>query len=126
MKRFSLLFVSFFLFVSVGLQAQSVLPNLKSSEISKQLLGVELDNLKTAFNNNPSDAIESKLELYSLALSFLNEATIIPSTTDYAVTSAFLNHEVNRYGANDTEALMRFQRKHWRQEFNDLVNFLKL
>ncbi|MBK9107882.1 MAG: hypothetical protein IPM92_05745 [Saprospiraceae bacterium] len=124
MKRINILFVS--LFLVLGLQAQSVLPALKSNEISNQLLEVELTNLKTAYNANPTADIHSKLELYELAFNFLNEKTIIPQTTSYAVTSAFLNHEVNRYGANDTEAFMRFNRKHWRQEFQDLVNLLKI
>lgn len=124
MKRISILFLS--LFLGLGLQAQSVLPNLKSNEVSKQLLEVELTNLKTAYNANPSAGIHSKLELYSLAVEFLNEKTDIPRTTSYALTSAFLNHEVNRYGANDTEAFMRFSRKDWRQEYHDLVNLLKI
>lgn len=124
MKRFYILLLSFFWVL--GLQAQSVLPNLKSNEISKQLLEVELTNLKTAYNANPTADIHSKLELYALAVEFLNEKTDIPPTTSYAVTSAFLNHEVNRYGANDTEAFMRFNRKHWKQEFQDLVNLLKI
>lgn len=125
MKRPKLLMLIFAMLCGFHLGAQSPLPSLKSSETSKQLLQVELGNLKTAYDNNRSAQIESKIQLYALALEFLNEATVIPSTVDYALTSAFLNHEVNRYQANDTEAFERFYRKQWKQEFQDLVNLLK-
>jgi hypothetical protein len=126
MKGIKLVLCTFLLGASFLLQGQSILPTLKSNLNAVQSIELELENLKTAFNNSPSKAIESKMDLYVWALDFLKEPTQIPSTTEYAITSAFLNHETNWNGANDSEALFRFQRKQWAQEFTDLVNLVKL
>lgn len=125
MKGPKLLLCAFALLCGFQLIAQSPLPALKSSETSKQLIQSELRNLKAAYDLNRSTQIESKIQLFNLAMEFLNEATVIPPTVDYALTSAFLNHEVNRYNANDTEAFNRFYKKQWKQEFQDLVNLVK-
>ncbi|MCC6752606.1 MAG: hypothetical protein IT266_01340 [Saprospiraceae bacterium] len=126
MKGFNMLIASIALFFALNLSAQqSVLPALVPNQMAKQRVENELNNLKQAHIVNPSKAIESKLDLYMKALEFLNEATIIPPTTDYAVTSAFLNHEVDFNQANDSEAFYRFYNKQWKQEFIDLVNLVK-
>lgn len=126
MKGIKLVLCTLFLACSFMLQGQSILPALKTNLVATQSIELELENLKTAFSNSPSKAIESKIDLYVWALDFLKEPTQIPPTTDYAITSAFLNHETNWNQANDTEALFRFQRKQWAQEFIDLVNLVKL
>lgn len=126
MKGIKLVLCTLFLATAFILQGQSVLPPLKSNLNAVQSIEFELDNLKTAFQNSPTKAIESKIDLYVWALDFLKEPTQIPPTTEYAITSAFLNHEANWNGANDSEALFRFQRKQWAQEFIDLVNLVKL
>lgn len=126
MKGIKLVLCTLFLATAFILQGQSILPPLKSNVNAIQAIEFELNNLKTSYQNSPSKSIESKIDLFVWALDFLKEPTQIPPTTDYAITSAFLNHETNWNKANDTEALFRFQRKQWAQEFNDLVNLVKL
>ena len=66
------------------------------------------------------------MELYQLAVDFLNEATTIKPTTEYALTSAFLNNEVKWANIDDTLALLHFNHKRWPKEFQDLVNLVKI
>lgn len=126
MKGFNMLIASIALFFALNLSAQqSVLPALVPNAQAKQRIENEIGNLKQAHQANPSSAISSKIDLFSRAIEFLGEGTIIPPTTEYALTSAFLNHEVDFNQANDSEAFYRFYNKQWKQEFIDLVNLVK-
>ena len=125
MKVFRLLLVAVVLFCGLHLSAQSVLPPLKQNSAAKPLIEAELSKLKQAYQSTPTTEILSKIDLFTLALGFLNEPTQIPPTTDYALTSAFLNHDVNFNKAEDSEAMVHFYHKVWQKEFEDLVNLVK-
>ncbi|MBK8449616.1 MAG: hypothetical protein IPO78_07030 [Saprospiraceae bacterium] len=124
MCKFALFLVC--VLVSFSISAQSVLPKLKDNQTAKVAIEKEIDNLNGLFKANQSHELELKIGLYQMAVDFLNEPTIIPPTTDYALTSAFLNTEVINNNILDSEAHVRFQRKQWNQNFIDLVNLVKL
>ncbi len=125
MKVFRLFLAVVVMFLGLHLGAQSVLPPLKQNTVAKPLIEAELARLKQAYQSTPTVAIRSKMNLFTLALEFLNEPTQIPPTTDYALTSAFLNYDVNYNKAEDSEALVHFYHKIWQQDFTDLINLVK-
>ncbi|MBK6546334.1 MAG: hypothetical protein IPG12_13845 [Saprospiraceae bacterium] len=124
MCKFALFLVC--VLVSFSISAQSVLPKLKDNQTAKVAIEKEIDNLNGLFKANQSHELELKIGLYQMAVDFLNGPTIIPPTTDFALTSAFLNTEVINNNILDSEAHVRFQRKQWNQNFIDLVNLVKL
>jgi hypothetical protein len=126
MKGIKLLLALIFATWSLSLSAQNVLPTLKDNQTAQTIIKNEINYLTIALKTNPSGEIESKLDLYQLALINLNEPTQIKPTTEYAITSAFINHEVKWNNLIDTEALMKYRRKQWSKEFLDLLNLLKI
>lgn len=120
----------FFTIALMGVSALSaqkvVLPSLKDNLSAKSLITGEISNLRTILKSNPSQNLTDKLDLFELALSYLDEPSIIKTTTEYALTSAFLNYEVNKTGVQDQVAFNRFYAKIWSQDFIDLVNLVKI
>jgi hypothetical protein len=99
-------------FISLGLSAQqSPFPPLKQNEAAKTLIQRDIDR---------------KLDLYQMAVDFLNEPTQIKATTEYALTSAFLNHEVKWNNLSDSDAFMKYRIRQWSKEFQELINLVKI
>lgn len=125
MNGFRLILILVVFLSGFGLQAQSVLPPLKPNVVAADLINKALETMEAQYKINPSQALENKMDLYSLASGFLSEPSVIPTTTEYALTSAFLNAEVDRNQIPDTEAFIRFQNRRWNQDFLDLINLVK-
>lgn len=123
--KFILFFISLMSVSAISAQ-KSVLPALKDNQSAKVLITNEISNIAGLLKSNPSKDLTDKLDLYKLALEFLDEPSIIKTTTEYAITSAFLNHEVDRTGVPDQIAFERFYKKVWNQNFIDLLNLVKL
>ena len=127
MNSFKFFLFAFLLLGASALSAQkTVLPALKDNQSAKSLITDEISNLRATLKSNPSQELKDKLDLFKLALSYLDEPSIIKTTTDYALTSAFLNNEVNKTGVEDQVAFNRFYAKVWSQNFIDLVNLVKI
>ncbi len=128
MKGIKLLLALLIATWSINLNAQqAVLPQLKGNPIAKDLIQREINTLEIIIKqNSPSHEWDRKLDLYQTAIAFLNEATVIPPTTEYAMTSAFLNNEVKWEGIDDSLALLRFNKKIWPKEFQELINLVKI
>lgn len=123
--KFILFFICLIVVSSISAQ-KSVLPPLKDNQSAKVLITNEISNLDGLIKSNPSKNLSDKLDLFKLALEFLDEPSIIKTTTEYALTSAFLNNEVNKTGVEDQVAFNRFYAKNWSQSFIDLVNLVKI
>ncbi len=128
MKGIKLLLALLIATWSINLDAQqSVLPSLKSNQEAQDLIQREINTLQQIIKlNSPSQEWDKKLDLYQMAMSFLNEPTIIKATTEYALTSAFLNNETKWSNIDDTLALLRYNHKQWSKEFQELINLVKI
>jgi hypothetical protein len=114
-------------FISLGLSAQqSPFPPLKQNEAAKTLIQRDIDYLEQIIKNSPSPDLDRKLDLYQMAVDFLNEPTQIKATTEYALTSAFLNHEVKWNNLSDSDAFMKYRIRQWSKEFQELINLVKI
>ncbi len=126
MNSFKFLFFVFALMSFSALSAQkAVLPALKDNLTAQSIIEDEISKLSQTIKSNPSQNLLDKLDLYKMALDYLNEPSQIKTTTSYALTSAFLNNEVNKAGVTDQTAFDRFYAKVWNQNFIDLVNLVK-
>lgn len=121
-----ILFIICLIGVSSISAQKTVLPPLKDNQSAKVLITNEISNITGFLKSNPSKDLTDKLDLFKLALEFLDEPSIIKTTTEYALTSAFLNNEVNKTGVEDQVAFNRFYAKNWSQNFIDLVNLVKI
>lgn len=123
--KFILFFICLLSFSAIKAQ-KSVLPALKDNQSAKVLITNEISSMAELLKSNPSKDLSDKLDLYKLALEFLDEPSIVKTTTEYAITSAFLNNEVDKTGVPDQIAFERFYKKVWNQNFKDLLNLVKL
>ncbi len=123
--KFILCLFTLISFSSINAQ-KAVLPALKDNQSAKVLITNEISNIEGSLKSNPSKDLTDKLDLFKLALEFLDEPSIIKTTTEYAITSAFLNNEVDKAGVPDQIAFERFYKKVWNQNFIDLLNLVKL
>jgi hypothetical protein len=128
MKGIKLLLALLIATWSINLNAQqSVLPQLKDNPAARDLIQREIYTLELVIKqNSPSHEWDRKLDLYQTAIMFLNEATVNKPTTQYALTSAFLNNEVKWENITDALALLRFNHKQWPKEFQELINLVKI
>lgn len=128
MKGIKLLLALLIAAWSINLNAQqSVLPQLKDNPAARDLIQREINTLELVIKqNSPSHEWDRKMDLYQTAIMFLNEATINKPTTEYALTSAFLNNEVKWENIDDSLALLRFNKKNWPKEFQELINLVKI
>ncbi len=110
---------------SLGIGAQSPYPPLKQNEAAKILIQKDIDYLEQIIKNSPSPDLDRKLDLYEMAMAILNEPTQIKATTEYALTSAFINHEVKWNNLADSDAYMKYRIRQWSKEFQDLINLVK-
>ncbi len=111
---------------SINTYAQSGLPALRANQEAKTLIEEEINKLYDDYKSNPTIEVERKLVLFNKTIEILDEPTVKPVTTEYAVNSAFLFYEL-KYNPtiNDTEAFRRLNQKQWSLNFNDLVNLVK-
>ncbi|NOT36066.1 MAG: hypothetical protein HOP11_01670 [Saprospiraceae bacterium] len=127
MKRLSYLFLIFTLSCVTSVFAQSSLPALRNNQESKQLIQDAVNELYKVYKTNPTLELEKKIVLFNKAVEILEEPTVKPASTEYALNSAFLFFEVNyNFVRTDSEALKRLNQKQWSTYFNDLVELVKL
>lgn len=126
MKFTKFLILMIFAFGSMALKAQSMFPALKDNQSAKAIVESELEVAAIAYKSNPSPLNERRLELLSSILDFLNEPMKIKPTTEYALTSAYLNTAVKWDNISDSEAFQLFHARQWTPDFSAIVNKLKL
>lgn len=126
MKFTKFLILMLFAFGSFALKAQSLFPALKDNQSAKEIVEAELENVAIAYKSNPSPLNERRIELYASILDFLNEPMKIKPSTEYALTSAYLNTSVKWDRISDSEAFQQFHARQWTPDFTAIVNKLKL
>ena len=126
MKITKLFFLAIFALSCITVKSQSVYPALKDNLTAQTIVREELEFAGEAYKSNPSPLNERRLDLYMSILDFLNEPTQIKPTTEYALTSAFLNTSVKCDRITDTEAFQLYKTKSWTREFSYILNRLKL
>ena len=126
MKITKFFFLAIFALISLTAKSQSVFPALKDNLTAQTIVREELEFAGEAYKSNPSPMNERRLDLYMSILDFLNEPTQIRTTTEYAITSAFLNTTVKWDRVSDTEAFQLYLNKSWTGDFAHILNRLKL
>ena len=126
MKITKLFFLAIFALISLTAKSQSVFPALKDNLTAQTIVREELEFAGEAFKANPSRINERKMDLYMSILDFLNEPTQIRTSTEYALTSGFLNTTVKWDRISDTEAFQLYLTKSWTPDFAYIINKLKL
>ncbi|MBK8644154.1 MAG: hypothetical protein IPN15_18685 [Saprospiraceae bacterium] len=126
MKITKLFFLAIFALICVTGKSQSVYPALKDNLTAQTIVREELEFAGEAYKSNPSPLNERRLDLYMSILDFLNEPTQIKTTTEYALTSGFLNTAVKWDRISDSEAFQLYLTKSWTPDFAYILNKLKL
>lgn len=126
MKITKLFILAIFALISLTAKSQSVFPALKDNLTAQTIVKEELEIAGEAYKLNPSSSNERRLDLYMSILDFLNEPTQIRTSTEYALTSGFLNTTVKWDRISDTEAFQRYLSKSWTPDFAYIINKLKL
>lgn len=126
MKITKLFLLAIFALICITGKSQSVYPALKDNLTAQTIVREELEFAGEAYKSNPSPLNERRLDLYMSILDFLNEPTQIKPTTEYALTSAFLNTSVKWDRITDTEAFQLYKTKSWTSDFSYILNRLKL
>ena len=125
MKGIKLLLVLFLAGSSLSIGAQSLLPPMTDNQSAQLMIKREITNLELLYKSIPSVDLERKLYLYQQAMEFLSAPMTQVPSTESAVTSAFLIHEMKWNGIEESEAQTKFNNKQWSKEFKDLVNLVK-
>ncbi len=109
--------------------SQNVLPPLKSkaeaiSIAQSEVIKAKNDVDQTSTSDPNYKVLRSKYLLWDF---FLNEAKQAYNTTDGALSMAFLFTYGDDYtGPDGAEVYNVFQSKKWNQEFNQVINILKI